>query len=972
MKSHIDHQSRATAGPRVWAGIEELSDDPQFRAFIEAEYPAVLEFSTTARRQFLKLMGASFALAGLTGCEKSSFVAALPYVDQPESETIGLPRYYATAVLLDGYAQPVIATTHSGRPTKLDGNPVHPVTQGRSDAFMQSAVLQLYDPDRAAAPSRHGEPASWTDVESAIGTMREGWRADQGEGVRLLLGPTTSPTLLRQIDAFQKQFPKTRIHIHTTTGIESGHEIMAAVYGQAVDLHYELANCDVIVALDEDFLGPGSDQVRNALGWSQSRRRFGDRPGNRLFIAESVPSATGALASRRLIADARRMPVLAEALAQALGVPGASKSEMTEAEAGWIARVAGACKERAGQSLFVSGLSGGAATAFWIARINQQLGNAGQTLKLTAPITGPTGTGTLADLVSDINAGRVTSLIVLDCNPAYTGPGELEVGAAIERVRSSLHIGLQRDETGQRCEWQLPLAHALESWTDARAVDGTATILQPVISPFYDVRTAHQILAMLLGELDPAPDAAVRETWQKQFGDGVEARWKQALHDGFVAGAAPFVTVSPVIDSAPPSAGGAGDFDIVFRPDPTIWDGQFANVGWLQELPKTLTTVTWSNVIAVSPATAKRLAAANGDHVEVTVGKRRIKGPLWIMPGQAGNTAALYLGYGRTRAGRVGDGLGYDAYQVRPDAEPWLTQGSLRKLDTREDLPVTQLHHRMEGFDFAREVSPGQVKEASRHASEPASTDQASLYAAWPSSKNAWGMVIDLDSCIGCNACVAACTAENNVPVVGPDQVRAGREMHWLRIARYYTEDIAEPRSFFEPVPCMHCEDAPCEMGCPVHATTHSPEGVNQMVYNRCIGTRTCSSYCPYKVRRFNFYDYRAPADSPTQAAHNPEVTVRARGVMEKCTYCTQRIEAAHVAADKENRAIRDGEVVTACQQSCPTRAIVFGDINDPDSEVARLKRDGRHYVLLEEQGTRPRTTYLARWREDETESRQG
>lgn len=967
MKRRIDHQSETTAGPQVWAGIEELSDDPQFRAFIEAEYPAALELPATARRQFLKLMGASFALAGLTGCEKSSLVAALPYVDQPESETIGLPRYYATAVLLDGYAQPVIATTHAGRPTKLDGNPDHPVTRGRSDVFMQSAVLQLYDPDRAAAPSRHGEPASWTDAESAIGTMRENWRLDQGDGVRLLLGPTTSPTLLRQIDAFQKQFPKARVHVHTATAIDNRREIMAAVYGQALDLHYELANCDVVVGLDEDFLGPGPDQVRNAVGWSQSRRRFGDRPGNRLFMAESVPSATGALADQRLIVEARRMPAVAEGLASALGVTGASTLEVTKVEADWIARVAGVCKGRAGQSLFVSGLSGGVATALWIARINQQLGNRGQTLKLTASLAGPADTGTLADLVSDINAGHVTSLIVLDCNPVYTGPGELELGATIARVRSSLHIGLQRDETGEKCEWQLPLAHALESWSDARAVDGTATILQPVISPFYDVRTAHQILAMLLGETDPAPDAAIRETWRERFGDAFDARWRQALHDGFVAGAAPFVAASPTAGTVPP-ARAAGDLDIVFRPDPTIWDGRFANVGWLQELPKTLTTVTWSNVIAVSPALAKRLAGTNGDHAEVTVGKRHINGPLWVMPGQADNTVALYLGYGRTYAGRVGDGLGYDAYQVRPDAEPWLTQGSLRKLDTREDLPVTQLHHRLEGFDLAREISPGQA----RQTSEQASTDQASLYAAWPSSKNAWGMVIDLDSCIGCNACVAACTAENNVPVVGPDQVRAGREMHWLRIARYYIGDIAEPRSFFEPVPCMHCEDAPCEMGCPVHATTHSPEGVNQMVYNRCIGTRTCSSYCPYKVRRFNFYDYRAPADSPTHAADNPDVTVRSRGVMEKCTYCTQRIEAAHVAADKENRPIRDGEVVTACQQACPTKAIVFGDINDPNSEVARLKRDRRHYVLLEEQGTRPRTTYLARWREDETESRQG
>jgi len=961
MKRRIDQSSADR--PRVWAGVEELSDDRRFQAFIEAEYPAINAFSKTARREFLKLMGASFALAGLTGCEKSSFVTALPYVDQPPSETIGVPRYYATAVLLDGYAQPVIATAHAGRPTKLDGNPGHPATQGRSDIFMQSAVLQLYDPDRAAAPSRHGEAVSWADVESAIGVMREDWRAEQGEGVRLLLGPTTSPTLLRQVDDFLKQFPKARVHVHAAMGHEARRQITIAVYGQALDLHYALDECDVVVSLDDDFLGPGPNQVRNALGWSWSRRRSSDRPGNRLFMAESVPTATGAVAAHRLIADARRMPVLAEGLANALGVAGASKLDTTGAEAGWIARVVAACKDRLGRSLFVSGLSGGAATALWIARINQQLGNAGQTLKLTVPIVGPLGAGTVAELVSDINAERVTSLLVLDCNPVYSAPGELNVGDAIKRVRSSLHLGLHRDETGALCEWQLPLAHPLESWSDARAVDGTATILQPVVSPFYDVRSVHSVLAKLLGEVDQTSDAAIRETWQARIGDAFEARWKQALHDGFVEGAASFITAAPGGNTIT-TTNTTGDLDIVFQPDPTVWDGQFANIGWLQELPKTLTTVTWSNVIAVSPALAKRFTATNGDHVEVTIGERHIRGPLWIMPGQADNTVALYLGYGRARAGRVGDQLGYDAYQVRPAAEPWLAQGSLRKLETSEDLAVTQLHHRLDGFDLAREISPGQV--------EPTKPELASLYPAWPSSKNAWGMVIDLDSCIGCNACVTACTAENNVPVVGADQVRTGREMHWLRIARYYTGDIAEPRSFFEPVPCMHCEDAPCEMGCPVHATTHSPEGVNQMVYNRCIGTRTCSSYCPYKVRRFNFYDYRAPADSPEHAAHNPDVTVRSRGVMEKCTYCTQRIEAAHVTADKENRPLRGGEVVTACQQACPTKAIVFGDINDPNSEVSRLKRDGRHYVLLEELGTRPRTTYLARWREDETEPRQG
>ncbi|QOZ32881.1 TAT-variant-translocated molybdopterin oxidoreductase [Bradyrhizobium sp. CCBAU 53421] len=964
MRRH--HQFKKPPGPlegrqRQWSGIEELSGDPAFQAFVDAEYPAVQQFSPTARRQFLKLMGASFALAGLAGCEKSPFVAALPYVDQPDGVTIGTPRGYATAVVFDGYAQPVIATTYSGRPTKLDGNLDHPVTGGRSDLFMQSAVLGLYDPDRAKAPTRRGEPVSWKDVVAAIGVLREGWAKDGGEGLRLLVGPITSPTLLRQLDALLKQYPKARVHLHVPADMSP---LQFAAYGRRLNLHYALEQCDIIVSLDDDFLGPGLDQLRNARGWAASRRRFSDRPGNRLFMAESVPSATGAMASNRLIADASRMPLLAEALANALGVSDAATGELTERERDWIKRAADACGKARGKSLVVTDLAGGEAAAIWAARINDALGNAGQTLKFTDPIAGPADVGTLVELISDIDADKVRSIIVIDCNAAYSSPGELMAAEALQRVRTSLHVGLQRDESGVLCEWQLPLAHALESWSDARAVDGTATIIQPVIAPFYDVRTVHQVLAMLLGEIDPACDAAVHETWRAVFGDAFSTHWKQALRDGFVQGAAPFVDAKPVSRavSAPLASEG---IDIVFRPDPTIWDGQFANVGWLQELPKPLTTVTWSNVVGIAPDLARRIAVTNGNHVEVRIGDRSITGPAWIMPGQAGNTVALYLGYGRMRSGRVGDGLGYDAYQVRPADRPWLAKGTLRKIDQTETLAVTQLHHRMEGFDLVRAVNPDEV-------TKPASSDQASSYPKWASSENAWGMVIDLDACIGCNACVAACTAENNVPVVGADQVKVGREMHWLRIARYYDGTIEEPRSHFQPVPCMHCEDAPCEMGCPVHATTHSPEGLNQMVYNRCIGTRTCSSYCPYKVRRFNFFDYRAPAESPTQAAHNPDVTVRSRGVMEKCTYCVQRIEAAHVTADKESRPLRDGEVVTACQQACPTQAIVFGDIKDPNAEVARLKRDGRHYVLLEELGTRPRTTYLARWRDDGSGSGQG
>jgi molybdopterin-containing oxidoreductase family iron-sulfur binding subunit len=941
------------AGPRFWSSIEELSDDPAFQAWVDVEYPAAAEFAPTARRDFLKLMGASFALAGLTGCEKSQFVAALPYVDQPDDVSPGVPRYYATAVTFDGYAQPVIATTWSGRPTKLDGNPDHPVTQGRSDIFMQAAVLQLYDPDRAQGPTHRGEPVTWTDVGHEILRLRGEWTRSQGEGLRLLMGPATSPTLLRQIEALLTQFPKARVHVHEPVG-DFVRQNMTAAYGQALDLHYALEKCDVVVSFDDDFLGPGRAQVRNARGWSSARRRHLDRPGVRLYIAESVPSITGAVASARLVADASRMPTLAEALANALGVSDASAGDLTSKERSWIDQVAALCREAKSSALITCSRFDDSAAAVWVARSNDALKNSG--LHFVPPVANKINASTLADLVVDMAAGRANALIIVDGNPAYTAPGSLSFKEALKKVGTSLHLGLQRDETGDLCDWQLPLAHALESWSDARAIDGTATIIQPTTTSFYDVRTSHQIMAMLLGQIDAAADAPVLETWKSAFGDDFDARWRQALHDGFVEGtAASPIDAHPATANPPAMIIDGEGLDIVFRPDPTIWDGQFANIGWLQELPKPLTTLTWGNIVAVSPALAKRIGVANGDHVEVTIQDRRVTGPAWIMPGQADNTIALYLGYARKRTGRVGNELGYDAYDVRPADQPWLTKGTLRKSGGAEVLAVTQLHHRMEGFDFVREVTLD-------HPELPKPAVQPSFYPEKGPARNAWGMVIDLDSCIGCNACVAACTAENNVPVVGKDQVKIGREMHWLRIARYYTGDVEQPRSYFQPVPCMHCEDAPCEMGCPVGATSHSPEGVNQMVYNRCIGTRTCSSYCPYKVRRFNFYDYRNAPESPEQAVHNPDVTLRSRGVMEKCTYCTQRIEAAHVAADKENRPLHDGDVVTACQSACPTRAITFGNINDPNSEVSRLRRNGRHYALLEEQGTRPRTTYLARW----------
>jgi molybdopterin-containing oxidoreductase family iron-sulfur binding subunit len=792
--------------------------------------------------------------------------------------------------------------------------------------------------------------------------LRGQWRERQGEGLRLLTGDITSPTLIRQLGELRASLPKARAHVFEPVGGGRRADAMQAAFGRNVEAHYALERCAAIVSIDDDLLGAGPRQVAHARAWSQHRGEAAPQSRARLHVAECVPSLTGAVASTRLAVDAARLPAVAVALAAKLGIEGAPAADLSAAESAWVAAAARELKAHRGRSLVTCGAHLPPAIQALAPWLNAQLGNVGHTISYTAPLAFDPGPGgTLAELARDMAAGAVQSLVVLDCNPAYTAPGSLNFTDLLRAVPASVHAGLYHDETAAACRWHLPLAHPLESWSDARAVDGTATIIQPTVAPLYGARTAPQILAMLAGAIDPPADLPVRATWTEAFGKDFDARWRQALHDGFVAGSAlpPLDLTARAPDLSGLPAAAASGVEVVFRPDPCVWDGRFANVAWLQELPKPLSKITWDCPVAVSPRLADTMRLANGDLVEVSVGERKIVGPAWIMPGQAPNTVALALGYGR-QSGQIAKDLGYAAYRVRPVDDPWLAHGTLRRVPGRRALATSQLHHRMEGFDLVKEVS-------AKEPTLPAAAPQPSLYPPWPDTDYAWGMVIDLDRCIGCNACVAACNVENNVLVVGKQQVALGREMLWLRIDRYYGGDVEDPRSFFQPVPCMHCEQAPCEMGCPVNATVHSPEGVNQQVYNRCIGTRTCSSYCPYKVRRFNWYDYRR-FDEPSRAAHNPDVTVRSRGVMEKCSYCTQRIEAAHVAADKDGRTIAAGEVVTACQQACPTAAIAFGNIKNPDETVSALRQSGRHYTLLEHLGTRPRTTYLARWRDDPAE----
>jgi molybdopterin-containing oxidoreductase family iron-sulfur binding subunit len=573
----------------------------------------------------------------------------------------------------------------------------------------------------------------------------------------------------------------------------------------------------------------------------------------------------------------------------------------------------------------------------------------------------------LRELVAAMDAETVQLLLIIGGNPAYTAPADLRFSERLAKVDMRIHLGLHDDETSLLCHWHVPEAHYLESWSDVRAYDGTVTLLQPLIAPLYDGKTAHELLAVCLDSPEQTPYDVVRAYWKMQHGDADFDRWwEKALHDGVVPGTAVaphqgavrgVPTPGPRRDPAP------GELELVFRPDAAVLDGRFANNGWLQELPRPMTKITWDNVAMVSPATARRLGVTNNDVVELRRENRTVTAPVWITPGHANDCVTVTLGYGRVRAGRVGNGVGFNANLIRTSDAPWIAPAvEVRKTGATYPIAVTQGHFSMENRALVREgtLAEYRAEPAFVHAEEPEPARDESLYPPVDYTGYAWGMAIDLNACTGCNACVVACQSENNIPIVGKDQVMRGREMQWLRIDRYYEGDPQNPRMYNQPVPCMHCENAPCEVVCPVNATVHSSEGLNDQVYNRCVGTKYCQNNCPYKVRRFNFYLYQDWTTESLKMARNPDVTVRSRGVMEKCTYCVQRINYARIESQKDGRKVRDGEITTACQQACPAEAIVFGDINDPASRVSQLKAEPRNYALLAELNTRPRTTYLA------------
>lgn len=1113
------------SGRLLWKTLDELADTEEFKSWVEDEFPNRADLLNIDRRQFLKVGGAALAMAGLTGCRILPQPKAVPYVRSPEDMVSGETLAYATTLTHNGYGLGVLVEQYEGRPIKIEGNPSHPASLGATDVFEQAELLNMYDPDRSQSVVHKGEVAGWNEFTDALRKVRPQWgtpggiidglavNGTPGGRLRILTGAVTSPTLTAQIRKLIAKYPGTVWHAYDSLNRSNVYTGTGTAFGRQLNPVYNLQEASVIVSLDADFFKTLPGNIRYARDWADGRRVRGAEGGtmNRLYVIESSTTTTGTSADHRYPVKPSEVELVARALFESVVEGTTSVTQPVS----WLPALVADLKAAGTTAVVIPGEEATVAVHAYAHAINAQLGAIGTTVNYTAPIeTSPTNhLSSLTSLVEAINDGQVDTLVILGGNPVYDAPADLNFAAALKKVPNSIQHSLYQDETAEFVSWHIPATHALETWGDVRAFDGTTSLVQPLIAPLYEGNKSD---LELIGELLDEPRYGydiLRDTYVPLGGANFEKWWQQTLIDGVVSNTkAPVVTgltarVSAV--SGLPVPAPASGIEINFRPDPHVWDGRYSNNSWLMELPRPVTTVTWDNVAVVSPATAQKLGAtptygsSEAENAAKISGKAvvllslpgidaKVSIPAWILPGQPNDVITLSLGFGRTRVGAVGENVGANVYPLRtsktmsygvgatgtrakrtPEGDSLNLVGDAtngNSVDVFGDYRVaaTQAQHLMRGIDIKETEDRDIVRHASleeykqkagkvgpeghhggggttegdadehgggspgathggaaaqegaanlpvdpkhgpdiiadkglpipglqgrgnwaysdRDPAERTITNPEGIVSLYPeyskSNYNAWAMNIDLTTCIGCNACTIACQAENNIPTVGKEQVGRGRAMHWLRIDHYFStvasdviglKDPAQVESYFMPVACMHCEKAPCEPVCPVAATIHSHEGLNQMIYNRCVGTRYCSNNCPYKVRRFNFLKWTAGwggkgtlnfFDLPVlKLAANPEVTVRGRGVMEKCSYCTQRINAVRIKAKKEQREIQDGEIVTACQQVCPTNAIIFGDLNDPNSEVSKLKQQPHDYGLLAELNTRPRTTYLAKIR---------
>jgi molybdopterin-containing oxidoreductase family iron-sulfur binding subunit len=964
---------------QYWRSLSELEATEEYRAAAEREFPEGASDAPDGitRRTMLQLMGASLSLAGLTACRRP-VETIVPYVSAPEEIVPGIPLRYATTMPFGTTALGLVVESHEGRPTKIEGNELHPSTLGAASVWAQAEIYQMYDPDRARSVLYKNVEVTWAKFLEQWKKIAEGLAADQGASFAVLLTASPSPTEARLVDALKKRYPSGRVVVYSPVSCENVHAGLESVLGAAHEPVHAFDKASVVLSLDADFLLTEPDAVQNARGFSSGRKIASTKDEmSRLYVAESALTITGISADHRLRISSSRIPALTAALAAQLAAGAAGGGGDIDAK--WVAAVAKDLKANAGKSLVVAGSHQPPPVHAAVAALNSALDNVGHTVRYV-PVKDVlrSRTDELKNLADDMRAGKVKTLVVIGGNPSYDAPADVDFKAALAKVDTRIRVGLVADETSEDCQWHLPQAHFLEAWGDARSTGGPLSVVQPLIEPLFGGKSTSEILALLESGDDKPGYDLVRETWKGAVGADFEKTWNRVLHDGLWKGSEAAATTSRVDAKAAADLGKtlvasaavptADNLEIVFRPSTVLFDGRYANNAWLQELPEPVTKLTWDNAAFLSPETAKTLGVADGDVIRLKVHDREIEAPVMIVPGYADYSITLPLGFGRTAAGRVGSGVGFDAYRLRTTAAMGV-QSAVRaeKAGKKHPLVSTHEHWQQHGRVIVQEAPIEEYRKHPKLASEYESElkPQKALWKEYEFAEDPqWAMSIDLNTCIGCNACVIACQSENNIPSVGKDQVSRGREMHWIRVDRYFSGDKEDPETVvFQPVPCMQCENAPCEQVCPVAATVHDHEGLNMMVYNRCIGTRYCSNNCPYKVRRFNFYNFTKDTPETLKLAMNPDVTVRARGVMEKCSYCVQRLNRAKIDAKLAGKKLADGDVQTACQQTCPTDAIEFGDLRDGKSVVVARKQDDRNYNLLPELNTRPRTTYLMRLR---------
>lgn len=926
-----------------------------------------------SRREFLRLSSATLALAGLGACTKQPLEKIVPYVEQPEVVIPGKPLRFATATQYNGFGQGLLVTSYEGRPTKIEGNPTHPASLGATTVWAQADVLDLYDPDRAQTVTTAGAIRTTDDFWNALNLALESIKPAGGATLRIFTESISSPTLLGQLTDVIQKFPAARWCIWDSLSRDN--------FNRNESLH-DFSKAKVIVALDSDFLYAHPHALRYARDFANARRVIAvdDARMNRFYAAEPTPTITGSDADHRISVAARDILPVAETIASKLGIKTQPATRINNED--WIDAVVEDLKANRGASIVIAGETQPPEVHALVSQINASLGNNGITISPLPSFGLPANRIGFRELTDEMHRGAVELLIVLGGNPRYDAPADFDFAAAFEKVKLRVHHSVYFNETSRHSHWHIPALHFLESWSDTRAFDGSVSIVQPLIEPMYTGTSAHEILEALTGQSPRSSYEIVRSRWQaqNQVGD-FETKWRRSLSDGVVRALSPPETNStpgtetvqhstPINrQQAPNAQRPTSNLEVLFRPDASVRDGRYANNGWLQELPRQFSKLVWDNAALISPQLAKREDLENGNIVDLTFRDHTIQAPVWIQPGQAQDSVTLPLGYGREVAGRVGRNVGFNAYALRTADALWFGDGlTIRKTGARHRFVSTQQHHDVHGprgilHDATLEEFLSNPRFAQEREENPSAEETLYNPKEYPYKGYKWGMVVDLNVCIGCHACTIACQAENNIPVVGKQQVAMRREMHWIRVDTYYSGAADDPQFTHQPVPCMHCENAPCELVCPVGATVHDDEGLNLQVYNRCVGTRYCSNNCPYKVRRFNFLEYNNGLSPTQKLVKNPDVTVRSRGVMEKCTYCIQRINTARINAELEKRTIRDGEIVPACAQVCPVDAITFGNMNDSQTRVARLKESPLNYWMLGELNTRPRTSYFAKLR---------